>query len=313
LDELKHELLGPAFPITHAIQTNATLIDQDWCDFFKRHAHCLSLGVSCDGPAFLHDRYRKNWRGQSTHAHVMRGIDLLAENKIPFGIIAVITPKALDHADDVFDFFYQYRATIKTLHLNLVKDFYDEKSEFFRSDPVEQKFRRFWGRILHRIQTAPEHLEIYNLRTLFSHIYHLQETAGDSLIDHSPLGSINIDNEGNVTTFFPSLGLAKGHPADMYGEGGFVIGNLNQTTLEEMVRTGKFQRMRNDYDVSREACRSECGYFPVCGGGFPMIKYLEHGTVNATETRNCRITVKAFVDTALEDIRRHHLFPQRSA
>jgi uncharacterized protein len=72
-----------------------------------------------------------------------------------------------------------------------------------------------------------------------------------------------------------------------------------------MVQSEKFIKMKQDFDGSIAACRSECEYYPVCGGGNPVLKYEETGTYNATETAECRVHVMAFVDTVLEDINEH--------
>jgi uncharacterized protein len=43
------------------IQTNGVLIDESWCELFERHRDSLAVGISCDGPAELHDSYRRSW------------------------------------------------------------------------------------------------------------------------------------------------------------------------------------------------------------------------------------------------------------
>src|SRR3954454_3780233 len=59
--------------VRQTIQTNATLIDRDWCQFFADEK--FGLGVSVDGPEFLHDKQRSNWSGRGSHKKVMRGIE----------------------------------------------------------------------------------------------------------------------------------------------------------------------------------------------------------------------------------------------
>ncbi len=90
-------------PVRHSIQTNAMLIDQAWCDLFA--ARGVKVGVSVDGPAFIHDQNRRTRDGKGTHAKAMRGVECLVRNGIPFHAIAVVTAAALPHADAIFDFF----------------------------------------------------------------------------------------------------------------------------------------------------------------------------------------------------------------
>jgi len=75
------QALGAHSELTHCIQTNATLIDERWCELFLRHG--VKIGVSIDGPAALHDRHRRTRGGRGTHAQVMRGVALLRRHGIP--------------------------------------------------------------------------------------------------------------------------------------------------------------------------------------------------------------------------------------
>ncbi|MFN9659694.1 MAG: radical SAM protein, partial [Cyanobacteriota bacterium] len=91
--------------ITQAIQTNATVIDERWCDCFVRNG--IQVGVSVDGPAFLHDAHRRTRTGLGSHAATMRGIGQLRRHGIPFQVITVLTAAALDHADALFHFYLE--------------------------------------------------------------------------------------------------------------------------------------------------------------------------------------------------------------
>ncbi len=61
--------------IYYSIQTNTMLLDDAWCELIKRYP--LRTGVSIDGPAFIHDAFRKTHRGGGTHARTLRGIEKL--------------------------------------------------------------------------------------------------------------------------------------------------------------------------------------------------------------------------------------------
>ena len=99
----------PPGTIVQSLQTNATVINAAWCDCFTRNG--IHVGVSMDGPAFLHDAHRVTRTGLPTHAAVMRGIDWLVRRGVPFQVICVLTADALDHADAIADFFLQHGIT----------------------------------------------------------------------------------------------------------------------------------------------------------------------------------------------------------
>src|SRR5207253_80463 len=88
---------------TYTVQTNATLINDEWIRLFKRHG--VVVGVSIDGPAFIHDHHRRDGHGTGTHGKVMAGVAKLRDARIPFSVIAVLTDFSLDHPDAMFDFF----------------------------------------------------------------------------------------------------------------------------------------------------------------------------------------------------------------
>jgi uncharacterized protein len=88
-------------PITLATTTNGVLIDGAWLDCFERND--ISVTVSIDGPAYIHDAHRRTFLGGPTHAAVERAIRLLQSRTIPFGVLAVCNPA--HQAREFFDYF----------------------------------------------------------------------------------------------------------------------------------------------------------------------------------------------------------------
>ena len=93
--------------ICQSVQTNATVINGAWCDCFERNR--IEVGVSMDGPAFLHDRHRRTRTGLGSHAACMRGIQWLQQRQIPFQVICVITQESLRYPDELFRFFVDHK------------------------------------------------------------------------------------------------------------------------------------------------------------------------------------------------------------
>lgn len=67
------------YKIRNNIQTNATLINQEWCDFFKEFD--IKISISIDGPEFINDRSRVNRKGDGTFKNVMEGITHLKKKQ----------------------------------------------------------------------------------------------------------------------------------------------------------------------------------------------------------------------------------------
>jgi uncharacterized protein len=92
----------PGQAVENDLQTNGVLLDQDWCDFLK--ANAFLVGLSIDGPAELHDAYRRAKGGQPTFERVMQAADLLRANGIAFNALCVVNRQNARRPIDVYRF-----------------------------------------------------------------------------------------------------------------------------------------------------------------------------------------------------------------
>jgi uncharacterized protein len=88
--------------IANTFQTNGTLIDDAWAAFLADHA--FLVGVSIDGPAHLHDRYRVDKGGKPTHGRVLAGIEHLKRRKVAFNTLTVVNRLNAKHPAEVYRF-----------------------------------------------------------------------------------------------------------------------------------------------------------------------------------------------------------------
>ncbi len=88
--------------IENDLQTNGTLLDDEWATFLKEHG--FVVGLSIDGPRRLHDRYRLNKGGQPTHDKVMAAVRLLNKHRVPFNALCVVNRENAKHPLDVYRF-----------------------------------------------------------------------------------------------------------------------------------------------------------------------------------------------------------------
>ena len=100
--------------IENAIQTNATLLDDEFCELFKQH-NCL-MGVSIDGPQELHDALRKDKRGHGTYQQVIAGIELLKKNDIPFNTLTCINAANSHQPQAVYNALKELVSTVMQVH-----------------------------------------------------------------------------------------------------------------------------------------------------------------------------------------------------
>ncbi len=94
---------GRGRQIDNVLQTNGTLLSDEWCRFFKDNN--FLIGISIDGPEHCHDVYRTNKGGRPTFKQVMRGIELLQKHQVEFNTLSVINDYNSQFPLDVYRFF----------------------------------------------------------------------------------------------------------------------------------------------------------------------------------------------------------------
>lgn len=89
--------------IDNSIQTNGTLLTDEWCEFFRDNN--FLVGISIDGPQDFHDEYRKNKMGAPSYYKVMQGINLLKKYGVDYNCMAVVNDYNADYPLEFYRFF----------------------------------------------------------------------------------------------------------------------------------------------------------------------------------------------------------------
>lgn len=89
--------------IDNVIQTNGTLLTDEWCEFFAQN-HWL-VGISIDGPQPYHDHYRLTAAGKPSWQKVMQGIKLLKKHGVEWNAMAVVNAYNANHPLEYYRFF----------------------------------------------------------------------------------------------------------------------------------------------------------------------------------------------------------------
>lgn len=90
-------------PVLNCLQTNGTLLTDEWCRFL-REQHWL-VGLSIDGPQEFHDEYRRSRDGRPSFLKVMQAIRRLNAHGVEWNAMAVINDFNAEHPDEFYDFF----------------------------------------------------------------------------------------------------------------------------------------------------------------------------------------------------------------
>lgn len=282
------------FAVTQSLQTNATLVDDAWCDFIKRRN--VQVGVSVDGPDFLNDRHRKTRNGGGTLDRVLRGMQLLRKHDIYFDIITVLTSTSLDYPDELFDFYVEHGITDVAFNVEEIEGPHVASS--LAGSGTEPRFRRFYSRFMDLALASDPPMRVREFETSRNSIAHREELSTRTQ-ECRPFGILNVDCEGNFSTYSPEL-LGLSSPR----LGSFALGNVASDTLDSVLAMPRFIALDDEIRRGVDLCKDSCRYYPFCGGGPPGNKYFENGDFATTETLSCRLHKKATFDVALDKFER---------
>ncbi len=290
IERLQKHNLGD-IKIFHSFQTNATLIDKKWCDFIKRRE--VHMGVSVDGPDFLHDRYRRTRQGKGTLERVLKGLHCLQDHGIDFYVITVLTADALDYPDELFDFYREHR--IQNVAFNTEEIEGPNTTSTLQGSDAPARFRRFFARFLDLALANDPPLKVREYETAAGGIFGPRFVHGSRTQENKPWAILNIDCDGNFSTYSPEL---LGLSSPKYGP--FALGNVATDSLKDVLTSERFRLQEREIAEGVELCRQQCDYFAFCGGGAPANKYFENGSFASTETLFCRLHKQACIDVSLD-------------
>jgi len=278
--------------ITNSLQTNGTLLNDEWCDFLKRHN--FMVGISIDGPKEVHDCYRHNRKGKGTFDKVMQGLRLLQKYKVAYNVLACVAHDTAKHPLEVYRFLKH--EGVEFIQFSPVVERIPDKS-------VRQKGLRLAG---------PAVLIKEEDQTEVTHWSVIPEEYGDFLIaiyeewvrhDVGKVFVMNfewalnawIGNPSPVCIHAKTCGrsVVMEHNGDVFACDHCVypeyrIGNIRTDKLSDMVE----RSLRSGFGVTKETtlprwCK-ECEVLAACQGGCPkhrfsMTHYKEPGLLYLCE------------------------------
>jgi uncharacterized protein len=295
------QTIGSQCAVEHSIQTNATLIDDAWCEFFLRHG--VKVGVSIDGPAELHDRHRRARSGKGTHTAVMRGITALREHGVPHHAIAVITAETVGRADQIHQFFRELGISQVGFNFDEVEGPHAESS----LEGKEDAHQAFIDRMLSHMLASCGQFEVRELAYalhLIGYGHSEYRCRGQSFPENAqtvPFKLITVGWNGGFSTFSPEL---LGQQNRYYED--FVLGNVHTSGYLAAASSPLFTRLWRDVQSSVAACRASCPYFDYCGGGSPANKLYENDSMVTAETLYCRSMIQRPFEAVLRALEGRH-------
>jgi uncharacterized protein len=289
-------IVPPEITVHHSFQTNGILIDGAWCDFFNWRK--IRLGLSIDGPEEIHDRYRKTRNGSGTHHRVTRAVNLLNKTNTDYYVISVLTDDSIQQADRLFHYFNELGSGYICFNIEEIEGC-NHSSRVLEHDRYSS-YMEFLSRFQYLRREHRSTFRVREIDSAMSAVMNLREGHEGKGIRHqenTPFKILNIDVNGNFSTFSPEL---LGMSSDRYGD--MRLGNLFKTSIAECLQSPHYQRIAKAISDGVQLCSYECDYFELCGGGPPSNKLAENQRFDSSETEFCRLQKKACVDFALSEL-----------
>ncbi len=256
--------------IDNCIQTNGTLLNDDWCGFFKDNG--FLVGISIDGDLPLHDAYRHTPSRQGTFHQVMRGISLLQRHGVEWNGMAVVNHINVKHPLE----FYRFFKSIGCRYLQFAPIV--ERTATRSDGLLWASGMQAEGSLSPPSITAGEWGEF--LCTLFDEW--VRQDVGEYFIQLFDATLANWVGEAPGVCILSAecgnVGVLE-YNGDMYSCDHFVypeylLGNLHRHTITEMMRSDRQQHFAQYKRQSLPRQCKECNYLFACHGECPKNRFL---------------------------------------
>lgn len=235
--------------VSFCFQSNGTLIDDEWCTFFKENN--FLVGISLDGNE-QQNKYRLYPDGRVSFSDVMNTVSLLKKHNVQFNILSVVTKNLALSGREHFRFMkqndisdFQYINCLKPLGRQYDEDMYMSEDDY--AEFLEKTFKLYYNSNMRDSKISVRSFDNY-----------LMLLSGGNAEQCSMNGFCSpqfvVEGDGTV------------YPCDFFCTDEFELGNINDKSFFEMSRGDAFINfLKSGTDVD-ESCK-HCTYFALCRGG----------------------------------------------
>lgn len=263
---------GQGKRIANTIQTNGTLLTDEWCEFFKENNWLV--GVSIDGPQEFHDEYRRATNNAPSWIKVMNGIKLLKKHNVEWNAMAVVNDFNADYPLEFYHFFKDngckyiqfapiVERTVKSADGSRLATFKDGKEATLAEFSVTPEQ---WGNFLCRIFDE-----------------WVRQDVGDTFVEIFDCTLANwVGETPGICVYAKECGHAgvMEFNGDVYSCDHFVfpeyrLGNIREKTITEMLYGNKqiqFSKLKSQ--ALPQQCH-ECEWEFACHGECPKNRFIK--------------------------------------
>ena len=278
--DLERKYARPGQRILNTIQTNGTLLDDEWGEFLN--ANAFLVGISIDGPRGMHDAYRVDKGGKPTFDRVLRGLEVLKRHGVEWNVLTTIHAVNGDHGREVYTF---------------LRD--DLGATFIQFIPIIERATEAtlpaadagWGGGVHGRPLYTQDGNLVTHRSVGPQQYGrflievfeewVRRDIGTVYVQMFDTALANWYGQGGgmcVHAETCGLQLALEHTGDLYScdhyvEPGYLLGNINDQPMLDLI-TSPAQRKfgRGKHDTLTRYCH-DCDIRFACHGGCPKDRF----------------------------------------
>lgn len=243
--------------VSNAIQTNAVLLNERWCEIFREYN--FLLGVSIDGPEAVHDLYRCNKEGRGTWKQVMRSIELLQKRRVEFNALCVVSTANVERPRELYKFY-------KSLGIDYLQFIplaeFDGAGRPLPFTPSPEQYGRFLCEMFDLWWPDITRVRIRSFDNLAEAL--AGQKQGACTMHESCDSYVVVEYNGDV------------YPCDFFVESEWKLGNINQDSWIDIARRQTRYDFAAKKGIDHAAC-AVCEYRSLCHGGCPHLRRGRHG------------------------------------
>lgn len=257
--------------IFNTIQTNATLLNDDFAQFFKDNN--FLVGVSIDGPQDIHDKYRKDKGKQPTFLKVIRGIEILYRRGVDFNTLTTISKAGEGRGLEVYMFMKSICS--RFMQFMPVLEYVNPLSKNIVPPDEDEKIPTSWS--VDSLEYGKFMCDIFD--------YWVKHDVGNyfvNLFDSTLANYCGLNPGTCVYSETCGANAVVEHNGDVYPCDHFVyekykLGNLNDSSLQEIMSSENITRFGINKRNSLPVKCLKCKYFNACHGECPKHRFAESG------------------------------------
>ena len=243
--------------VNFSLQTNGTLLNKKWLELFKKHNYLI--GLSLDGNKEMHDTFRIDAKGEGTFSRVLKAAKMMKKAEVEFNILCVVNKLIAQNGKLVYNFFrnngfryYQFIPCLDSLSCSEEKDYTLTAEDYGKF--LDETFNLWYEDMMSGKRISVRHFDNYTKILLG------EEPEACDMVGHCNMNAV-LESDGSM------------YPCDFYVLDEFKVGNINESSFEELFKSEAEMRFLRTSLAVDEKCKV-CRYFKICRGGCRRHKEL---------------------------------------